>query len=152
MQANVDNKESRLKVRQSSAQLPNFRDTLELKEGSKKMLSSRADKRCGCKATVLLVDDCHFNLIPLRAILEEDFDIEVDEAMDGQQALRMYEENMRKTCCDIRYQLILTDIMMPVMDGIEEAKSIFALEKELEKDMPNLPKIQIIAVTAGENS
>ena len=58
---------------------------------------------------------------------------------------------MRKTCCDVRYKLILTDIMMPTMDGIEEAQAIFELEKELAKDMPNLPKIRIVAVTAGEN-
>ena len=40
-------------------------------------------KPCGCKATVLLVDDVPFNLIPLRTILESEYKIDVNEAMDG---------------------------------------------------------------------
>ena len=55
---------------------------------------------------------------------------------------------MTKECCDVRYRCIFTDINMPEMDGITEARHIIALDKTLRKKDPSLPKIEIIMVTA----
>ena len=68
------------------------------------------DKECCSKAEVLLVDDILFNLIPLRAMVESTVNKNCDEAADGLIAVDMYHRNMTKTCCDVRYRLILTDI------------------------------------------
>ena len=46
---------------------------------------------------------------------------------------------MTKTCCEIRYKLILTDIQMPEMDGISEAIAIKQLERTLRQTNPDLP-------------
>ena len=60
-------------------------------------------------------------MIPLEAILNHIYGLKVDKAQDGKQELEMYIANMTKTCCDVRYRIILTDINMPRMDGIEAA-------------------------------
>ena len=72
-----------------------------------------------------------FNLIPLKAIMENAFGQTCDVASDGSMAVDLYLRSMTKTCCNKRYKLILTDIQMPTMDGIAEAKSIKKHEKTL---------------------
>ena len=52
-----------------------------------------------------------------------------DEAKDGDEAVELYKKNMEKTCCDIRYQLILTDINMPTMDGVTATLEIMKYQK-----------------------
>jgi len=61
-------------------------------------------------------------MIPLEAILNNTYGLKVDKANDGKQELDMYIANMTKTCCNVRYRIILTDINMPRMDGIEAAE------------------------------
>ena len=39
--------------------------------------------------------------------------------------LEMYLANMTKKCCNVRYRIILTDVNMPRMDGIEASEKIF---------------------------
>ena len=60
----------------------------------------------------------------------------------------MYKHSMTKTCCDVRYKVIFTDINMPVMDGITEAKKIQKLQKKLLKEDPSLPEVCIVMVSA----
>ena len=54
-----------------------------------------------------------------------------DEAHDGDIAVELYKKNMEKTCCDVRYKMILTDINMPKMDGITETVEIMKYHKAL---------------------
>ena len=65
------------------------------------------------------MDDNAFNLIPLELILKELFQLTVDKAMNGQEAVSMYTKNLLKQCCDTRYKLVLMDLNMPIMDGYE---------------------------------
>ena len=65
-------------------------------------------------------------MIPLEQILKNTYGLKCDKAQDGKQELNMYIENMNKECCDARYRIILTDINMPRMDGIEAAERILA--------------------------
>lgn len=55
---------------------------------------------------------------------------------------------MAKECCDVRYRCIFTDINMPEMDGITEAKHIINHEKILLLQNPGHSKIEIVMVTA----
>ncbi len=72
--------------------------------------------------TILIVDDEKNYLTILTAILEEE-GFEVLTALSGQEAL-----DIRKTS-DV--DLVLTDMKMPVMDGIELLEHIKAIDPEL---------------------
>ncbi len=84
-------------------------------------------------AKALLVDDNAINQDVAMALLEP-FEIQIDVASNGQEALD-------KVLKD-RYDLVFMDHFMPVMDGVEAAKRIRAMEGEYYQNLP------IIALTA----
>ena len=86
-------------------------------------------------ARILIVDDHEDNVELLRARLEAR-GYETDTAADGQQAL----EHVRAAPPD----LILLDVMMPKVDGIEVARRV--------KSNPALPFIPIIMQTALDST
>ena len=81
---------------------------------------------------IMVVDDDMRNTLVLVEILEER-DAEVLTASDGKEALELLDQNLDTN-------IILMDIMMPIMDGYEAIKNIRA--NDATKDIP------IIAVTA----
>ena len=78
---------------------------------------------------VLVVDDAPYMVKVLRDILDA-HGYEVHEAANGEEAVSKYNE--------ILPDVVLMDILMPVMDGVKATKEILA------KD----PKANIIVVTA----
>ncbi len=83
---------------------------------------------------ILVADDQAPNRLLLRRILEKCNHF-VEEAVDGAEAIAMVQANA--------YDLLLLDIRMPNVDGIEAARQILAIRDSL----PKLPKI--VAVTAN---
>jgi len=72
---------------------------------------------------ILLVDDQRLMRDGLRTLLELEDDIDVvGEAGDGQAALEAYEQ--------LRPDLVLMDIRMPVMNGVEATRRLMAHEPE----------------------
>ena len=63
----------------------------------------------------------------------------------------MFKENMEKTCCDVRFRLIFTDLNMPNLDGVSAAKQIMDYQRELSDINPQRNWVQIVAVTAYED-
>jgi signal transduction histidine kinase len=86
---------------------------------------------------VLLVEDNAINMEIAYAILEEEH-LNITEAKNGKEALEIF-QNSRLD----EYDVIIMDVMMPVMDGLEATKAIRMLEREDAK------KIPIIAMTAN---
>ncbi len=86
---------------------------------------------------ILVVEDNELNAEIARCLLEER-GFEVDCVYDGSQAV----ERIRTTKPGT-YDVILMDIMMPVMDGLEAARTIRAMERE---DCQTIP---IIAMSAN---
>lgn len=81
---------------------------------------------------LLVVDDAAVNLTVISRMLEEK-GYEVDKAGNGLEAVSMVEK--------VKYDVILMDIQMPLMDGIEATKQI----RKMEGTKAHTP---IIAITA----
>lgn len=101
---------------------------VEVDKSSKKKGKALKDSR------ILLVEDNEINqkivLLSLNKLVKQ-----VDVARNGKEALEMFGLN--------QYDLILMDIMMPVMDGIVATKKIREIESTGESHIP------IIAITAN---
>ncbi|MCM1467759.1 MAG: response regulator [Alistipes sp.] len=86
---------------------------------------------------ILVVEDNELNSEIARSLLEE-AGFEVECVYDGAQAVARMEETKPHT-----YDVILMDIMMPVMDGLDATRAIRASRRE------DLRKIPIIAMSAN---
>ncbi|MDQ1337479.1 MAG: two-component system, sensor histidine kinase and response regulator [Campylobacterota bacterium] len=79
---------------------------------------------------ILIAEDNHTNQLVLLGLLEDCVD-KIDVANNGQEAVDMHEVG--------KYELIIMDLQMPVMDGYEATRIIRSRDKE----------IPIIALTAN---
>ena len=86
---------------------------------------------------ILVVEDNEINSEIARCLLEER-GFQVDCAYDGAQAV----ERIRDTAPGT-YDVILMDIMMPVMDGLDATRAIRAMER------PDCHSIPIVAMSAN---
>ena len=86
---------------------------------------------------ILLAEDNELNMEIAKLLLEEE-GAKVTEAWDGQETVDLFEKSAVH-----EFDVILMDIMMPVLDGYEAAKKIRLLEREDAKTVP------IIAMTAN---
>ena len=88
-------------------------------------------------ATILLAEDNEINICVVKAILEP-LQLQIDTAENGSVAIDMLKSK--------KYDLVLMDHLMPVMDGIEATKQIRALPDTYFQQIP------IIALSASAMS
>lgn len=86
---------------------------------------------------VLLAEDNELNREVATALLESRGAV-VSQAEDGEKAVTVFRENPEGS-----FDVILMDVMMPVMNGLEATKAIRQLSR------PDAEKIPIIALTAN---
>lgn len=89
---------------------------------------------------VLLCEDNEVNMKVAVTILKR-FGFHLDFAENGQEALNKF--------LHVRYDIILMDCMMPIMDGFQATKKIREIEKEREVTKPVL--IFALTANAGED-
>ncbi len=94
----------------------------------------KRDIKDGAKGKILFVEDYAPNTLVGTTLLDQ-FGYDYDVANNGQQALERFHDNV--------YDIVLMDIQMPEMDGLEAARQIRAWEKE-----HNVKQTPIIAMTA----
>jgi DNA-binding NarL/FixJ family response regulator len=83
------------------------------------MFQEHSSGRTPSNARLLVVDDHAFMRVAIKAILATDSSLEVvGEAQDGQQATQL--------CRELRPDLVLMDVAMPGMDGIEATRKLKA--------------------------
>ena len=101
----------------------------------RKRLIHVMDKHCQGRfvGPVLLVDDDAAVRGLVCAMLEKE-DVDVVQAADGQQALELLEQ--------LSPQIILLDLMMPVMDGFEFLEEL--------KKRPELQSVPVVVITAKD--
>jgi CheY-like chemotaxis protein len=87
------------------------------------------------KLKALVVDDNAINQVVARELLAA-LGFDVETADDGMQAI----EACRRSAPD----LVLMDVVMPVMNGIEAARRLRALQRD-----GALPRFPIVAASAG---
>ena len=100
------------------------------KHAKRKPAASENDMKKLIGLHILLADDMVINAMIVRNILEEKGCF-VDTAGDGSEALYRFSVSPNGY-----YDLIITDIVMPVMDGFEEIRRIRALERPDAKSIP----------------
>jgi CheY-like chemotaxis protein len=88
----------------------------------------------------LIVDDNLLNRRLLVAFMKKN-GLQFQQASNGQEALNMYQEEPRK------FDVILMDMSMPVMDGMSATRAI----RQYERDN-NLPRCSIVALTGLASS
>ena len=106
---------------------------------------SRLQKRDSCAVShdltgvkVLMAEDNDLNA-EIATIQLEELGIRITRATDGQEAVNIFAENSPGT-----FDMILMDIMMPVMNGFEATAAIRSLPNR-----PDAMQIPIIAMTAN---
>jgi CheY-like chemotaxis protein len=111
-------------------------DTDKLAVSEKTVVSENVSTDALRHIRILLVEDNSTNQFVAQSLLEE-FDCDVLVANHGLEAVEMVQKD--------RFDLILMDCQMPIMDGYEATQKIRAFES----NHPEIPPCLIVAMTAN---
>eukprot|EP00826_Nyctotherus_ovalis_P030817 TRINITY_DN2460_c0_g1_i11.p1 TRINITY_DN2460_c0_g1~~TRINITY_DN2460_c0_g1_i11.p1 ORF type:complete len:293 (+),score=105.47 TRINITY_DN2460_c0_g1_i11:73-951(+) len=98
------------------------------------------------KKVVLVTDDAFYNRMIMKEMLRK-LRVQSIEANNGEEAVSIVENSFKKSN---KYEigLILMDINMPIMNGVESTMNI----RQVEKNSERKERIPIVAVTAHDSA
>ena len=106
-----------------------------------------AFRDAGKTPSILIVDDNTFNVYSLKLMIEETFHLQCDAAFSAKEAIQMISDRISQGLGV--HRLILTDINMPEIDGMQMSKMIKRMlnKKKISQDNNN----QILNSTLVDN-
>ena len=96
---------------------------------------------------ILLVDDTEENRMLFTAYMKA-WRARIDEALNGVDAVRMFQESLVTTNDRRPYDIIFMDIQMPEMDGLTATREIRRLEAGYLRAHPGGERVPIVALSA----
>jgi CheY-like chemotaxis protein len=120
------------------------KDTFEF-TNDKEFFKLSQHQSCSC-VNVLLCDDEEFNLSTIRMCFKRQ-NILTDKSTNGKECIDQIKYKLKhpcEICKSNEYKILLLDIMMPVMDGVETSKQIQSMmdSGEISKEL------QVIIISA----
>ena len=88
----------------------------------------------------MLVDDEPLNLFAIEA-LATSMKLDPVVCSSGVEALSLYQKKFLRTCCTSKFDLVITDLSMPVMNGLKFAECIRAIETQFGERIAKLNKV-----------
>ncbi|CAK92668.1 unnamed protein product (macronuclear) [Paramecium tetraurelia] len=110
-----------------------------------KLIQNINRKSCNC-SEILLVDDVPFNVQALKTILLQK-KIKSDSAYNGIEAMDLVIKKYQQNICHPTYQLIVMDIEMPLLNGLQATQKIISFFNSL-----NIQPPAIVACTAYDSN
>ncbi len=101
------------------------------------------------KKKILIVDDQETILKTNKRIIEKDLkNVICDIARDGKEALEIFKEKNKESQNSEYYDIILTDIEMPIMNGMDFSKEI----RKINKQIPIISYTSVLTDEIRENA
>ena len=100
----------------------------------------------------MYVDDEPTNLMPFDYYANMgDVKVKIEKFTSPLLAVEAYKKSLSKQCCGKGFPLIITDIMMPVMDGYMLAQTVLEMAKEKERESKLKHGLTVLALTSCVN-
>ena len=79
------------------------------------MIKSERDKSkgCACKKLILMCEADPLSAELQKTMLKQKFGLHAEMANTGLEAFEKFIENRAKTCCELKYKLVIMDINLP---------------------------------------
>lgn len=100
------------------------------------------------KLRILVVDDS-ISILKVTTLMLKRLGCIVDNALNGQESLDM---TIRQFDCHSPYDVVLTDIQMPIMDGFQYTRELRMIENEFNKTNQSFTRRHQLVIGVSANS
>ena len=100
---------------------------------------------------MLIVDDSPYNLFVLRELISRlDPLAQVDEALNGEESIKLIDDLASQRDGRDHYDLILMDLHMPILDGFKAARLLRQKQKAGILDLSHTELVELSAMSQNQ--